>query len=104
MQQTDYLHFFIRKTITIEHYFAILQQFTATLRVFEDPPDQFMHDGSRPQRTEQLFSFLHEYFGVRVIELDYLKCTRENMNWSPYSPNLINCDYIFNGCIERHGT
>lgn len=94
--------FFIHGTITSERYVAILRQFVATHRAFEDPPDSewFMQDGARPHRTEQVFSFLHEYFGERVIALDYPKCTRAGMDWPPYSPDLTPCDYFLWGALK----
>ncbi|GBN37906.1 hypothetical protein AVEN_265072-1 [Araneus ventricosus] len=54
----------------------------------------FMQDEARPHRTEKVFRFLGEYFGNRVIALDYPKFTGTGMDWSPYSPDLIPCDYF----------
>ncbi|GFU82458.1 uncharacterized protein TNCV_3569301 [Trichonephila clavipes] len=43
---------------------------------------------SRPHRTEQVFRILDEYFGNRVIALEYPKFTGAGMDWPPYSPDL----------------
>ncbi|GBO16026.1 hypothetical protein AVEN_216859-1 [Araneus ventricosus] len=56
-----------------------------------------MQDGARPNRTEKLFRFLDEYFGNRVIALDYPKFTGTEMDWPPYSPDLTPCDYFLWG-------
>ena len=53
-----------------------------------------MQDGTRPHRAELLFSFLHEYFGERVIALDYPKSAVAGIDWPPYSPDLTPCDYF----------
>ncbi|GBO34110.1 hypothetical protein AVEN_196118-1, partial [Araneus ventricosus] len=88
--------FFIRETVTSERYVAILEQFVATQQVLEDRPrtEWFMQDGARPHRTEQVFRFLDEYFGNRVIALEYPKFTGAGMDWPPYSPDLTPCDYF----------
>ena len=64
--------------------------------MFEDPPDSewFMQDCARLHLAEQVFSFLYEYFGERVIVLDYPKCTGASMDLPPYSPDLTPCDYF----------
>ena len=88
--------FLIRETITSERYVAILLQFIATQQALEDSPNTewFMQDCARPHRTEQVFSFLHEYFGERVIALGYPKYTGAGMDWPPYSADLTPCDYF----------
>ncbi|GBN94833.1 hypothetical protein AVEN_207844-1 [Araneus ventricosus] len=62
----------------------------------------FIQDGARPHRTEKVFRFLDEYFGNRVIALDYPKFTGTGMDRPPYSPDLTPCDYFLWGRIERH--
>ncbi|GFX43508.1 uncharacterized protein TNCV_4875281 [Trichonephila clavipes] len=63
--------------VTSERYVTILEQFVATQQVLENRPrtEWFMQDGTRPHRTEQVFRFLDEYFGNRVIALEYPKFT-----------------------------
>ena len=53
-----------------------------------------MQDDARPHRTEQVFSFLHEYFWERVIALGYPKY------WPPYLPDLTPCDYFLWGALK----
>ena len=60
-----------------------------------------MRDGARPHRTEQTFSFLYEYFGERVIVLDYFKCIGSGMSW-PYSLDLTPYDYFLKGALKEH--
>ncbi|GFU77967.1 uncharacterized protein TNCV_521671 [Trichonephila clavipes] len=88
--------FFIRETVTSERYVTILEQFVATQQVLENRPrtEWFMQDGAQPHRTEQVFRFLDEYFGNRVIALEYPKFTGAGMDWPPYSPDLTPCDYF----------
>ncbi|GFY16767.1 uncharacterized protein TNCV_4337681 [Trichonephila clavipes] len=59
-------------------------------QVLENRPrtEWFMQDGARPHRTEQVFRFLDEYFGNRVIVLEYPKFAGAGMDWPPYSPDL----------------
>ncbi|GBN12260.1 hypothetical protein AVEN_14122-1 [Araneus ventricosus] len=59
-----------------------------------------MQDGARPHRTEQAFRFLDEYFGNRVIALEYTKFTGAGMDWPPYSPDLTSCDYFLWGTLK----
>ncbi|GBL79126.1 hypothetical protein AVEN_92377-1 [Araneus ventricosus] len=94
--------FFIRETVTSERYVAILEQFVATQQVLEDRPrtEWFMQDGAQPHRTEQVFRFLDEYFGNRVIALEYPKFTGAGMDWPPYSPDLTPCDYFLWGTLK----
>ncbi|GBM19052.1 hypothetical protein AVEN_172514-1 [Araneus ventricosus] len=94
--------FFIRETVTSERYVAILEQFVATQQVLEDRPrtEWFMQDGARPHHTEQVFRFLDEYFGNRVIALEYPKFTGAGMDWPPYSPDLTPCDYFLWGTLK----
>ncbi|GFW82056.1 DDE_3 domain-containing protein [Trichonephila clavipes] len=96
--------FFIRETVISERYVTILEQFFATQQVLENRPrtEWFMQDGARPHRTEQVFRFLDEYFGNRVIALEYPKFTGAGMDLPPYSPGLIAYDFFFVGNIERH--
>ncbi|GBN62098.1 hypothetical protein AVEN_238128-1 [Araneus ventricosus] len=60
-----------------------------------------MQDGARPHRTEKVFRFLDEYFGNRVIALDYPKFTGTGMDWPPYSPDLTPCDYFLWGALKE---
>ncbi|GBN72554.1 hypothetical protein AVEN_123377-1 [Araneus ventricosus] len=53
-----------------------------------------MQDGARPHPTEKVFRFFDEYFGNKVIALDYPKFTGTGMDWPPYSPDLTPCDYF----------
>ncbi|GBL88044.1 hypothetical protein AVEN_133703-1 [Araneus ventricosus] len=53
-----------------------------------------MQDGARQHRTEKVLRFLDEYFGNRVIALDYPKFTDTGIDWPPYSPDLTPCDYF----------
>ncbi|GFT19222.1 uncharacterized protein TNCV_303401 [Trichonephila clavipes] len=94
--------FFIRETVTSERYVTILEQFVATQQVLENRPriEWFMQDGARPHRTEQVFRFLDEYFGNRVIALEYPKFTGAGMDWPPYSPDLTPCDYFLWGTLK----
>ncbi|GFW20889.1 uncharacterized protein TNCV_1051101 [Trichonephila clavipes] len=59
-----------------------------------------MQDGARPHRTEQMFRFLDENFGNRVIALEYPKFTGAGMDWPPYSPDLTPCDYFLWGTLK----
>lgn len=81
----------MREMITSGRYVAILEQFVTIQLVLEDRPgtERFMQDGAQPHRTEQVFRFLDEYFGNRVIALDYPKFTCTGMAWPPYSPETI---------------
>ncbi|GFV09631.1 uncharacterized protein TNCV_2937421, partial [Trichonephila clavipes] len=94
--------FFIRETVTSERDVTILEQFVATQQVLENRPrtEWFMQDGARPHRTEQVFRFLDEYFGNRVIALEYPKFTGAGMDWPPYSPDLTPCDYFLWGTLK----
>ncbi|GBM22767.1 hypothetical protein AVEN_196130-1 [Araneus ventricosus] len=60
----------------------------------------FIKNGARPHRTEKVFRFLDEYFGNRVIALDYPKFTGAGMDWPPYSPDLTPCDYFLRGALK----
>ncbi|GBN12470.1 hypothetical protein AVEN_118299-1 [Araneus ventricosus] len=60
-----------------------------------------MQDGPRPHRTENVFRFLDEYFGKRVIALEYPKFTVTGMDWLPYSPDLTPCDYFLWGALKH---
>ncbi|GBM84133.1 hypothetical protein AVEN_218303-1 [Araneus ventricosus] len=86
--------FFMRETMSSERYITILEQFVSTQLALEDRPriEWFMQNGCRPHCTEKVFRFLDEYFGNRVIALDYPKCTGARMDWPPYSPDLTPCD------------
>ncbi|GBO07358.1 hypothetical protein AVEN_34531-1 [Araneus ventricosus] len=59
-----------------------------------------MQDGARPHCIEQVFRFIDEYFGNRVIALEYLKFTGAGMDWPPYSPDLTPCDYFLWGTLK----
>ncbi|GFV64765.1 uncharacterized protein TNCV_3275361 [Trichonephila clavipes] len=59
-----------------------------------------MQDGARPHRTEQVFRFLDEYFGNRVIALEYPKFTGAGMDWPQYSLDLTPCDYFLWGALK----
>ncbi|GFY07999.1 uncharacterized protein TNCV_2580311 [Trichonephila clavipes] len=88
--------------VTSERYVTILKQFVATQQVLDNRPrtEWFMQDGARPHRTEQVFRFLDEYFGNRVIALEYPKFTGAGMDWPPYSPDLTPCDYFLWGTLK----
>ncbi|GBM13394.1 hypothetical protein AVEN_108060-1 [Araneus ventricosus] len=92
----------MRETISSEHYITILGQFVSTQLALEDRPkiEWFMQDGARPHRTENVFLFLDEYFGNRVIALDYPKFTGTGMDCPPYSPDLTPCDYFLRGALK----
>ncbi|GFT50691.1 uncharacterized protein TNCV_567891 [Trichonephila clavipes] len=94
--------FFIPETVTSERYVTILEQFVTTQQVSENRPrtEWFMQDGARPHRTEQVFRFLDEYFGNRVIALEYPKFTGASMDWPPYSSDLTPCDYFLWGTLK----
>ncbi|GBM86682.1 hypothetical protein AVEN_104287-1, partial [Araneus ventricosus] len=72
------------------------------LNNLEDRPriEWFIQDGARPHRTEKVFRFLDEYFGNRVIALDYPKFPGTEMHCPPYSPDLIPCDYLLWGALK----
>ena len=53
-----------------------------------------MQDAVRPRRTDKVFRFLHEFFGNRVIVLDYLQFTDTGKAWPPYFPDLSPCDFF----------
>jgi len=59
-----------------------------------------MQDSARSHRIEQMFSFLHEYIGGRVITLGYPKYTGAGMDWHQYSPDLIPYDYFLWGTLK----
>ncbi|GBM59114.1 hypothetical protein AVEN_255654-2 [Araneus ventricosus] len=59
-----------------------------------------MQDGARPHCTENVFRFLDEYFGNRIIALDYPKFTGTGMDCPPYSPDLTPCDYFLWGELK----
>ncbi|GFX97875.1 uncharacterized protein TNCV_4905261 [Trichonephila clavipes] len=63
-----------------------------------------MQDRSRPHRTKQVFRFLDEYYGNRVIALEYPKFTGAGMDWPPYSPDLTLCDYFLWGTLKDIAT
>ena len=88
--------FFVRETITTERYVTILEQFVSTQLALEDRPSAnwFMQDAARPRRTDKVFRFLHEYFGNRVIVLDYPQFTDTGKAWPPYFPDLSPCDFF----------
>ncbi|GFW12757.1 uncharacterized protein TNCV_3884671 [Trichonephila clavipes] len=94
--------FFIRETVTSERYVTILEFFVATQQVLKNRPrtEWFMQDGARPHRTEQVFRFLDEYFGNRVIALEYPKFTGAGTDCPPYSPDLTPCDYFLWGTLK----
>ncbi|GBM26475.1 hypothetical protein AVEN_206164-1 [Araneus ventricosus] len=94
--------FFMRGTISSERYIPILEQFVSTQLELKDRPriEWFMQDWARPHRTEKMFRFLDEYFGNRVIALDYPKFTGPGMDWPPYSPDLTPCDYFLCGALK----
>ena len=62
--------------------------------------DWFMQDGARPHRTGDVFQLLEEYFGSRIIALDYPDYSGEGIEWPPYSPDLNPCDFFLWGCIK----
>ncbi|GBN16432.1 hypothetical protein AVEN_205336-1 [Araneus ventricosus] len=88
--------FSMRGTISSDRYITILDQFVSTQLALEDRPriEWFIQDGTRRRRTDKVFRFLDEFFGNRVIELDYPKFTGTGMDWPPYSPDLTPCDYF----------
>ncbi|GBN48028.1 hypothetical protein AVEN_55603-1 [Araneus ventricosus] len=88
--------FFMGETISSERYITILEQFVSTQLALEDRPsiEWFMQAGARPLCTEMVFRFLDEYFGNRVIALDYPKFTGTGMDWPPYSPDLTPYDTV----------
>lgn len=88
--------------ITSKCNVTILDQFVCTQLSLEDRPaiNWFMQDGSRPHRKENVFRFLEDYFGNRVIVLSYPKFTGTGMDWSPYSPDLTPCDYFLWGALK----
>ncbi|GBL83076.1 hypothetical protein AVEN_165303-1 [Araneus ventricosus] len=92
----------MRETISSERYITILEQFVSTQLALEDRPriEWFMQDRARPHCTEKVFRFLDEYFGNRVIALDYLKFTGTGMDWPPYLPDLTPCDYFLWGALK----
>ncbi|GBN52382.1 hypothetical protein AVEN_78329-1 [Araneus ventricosus] len=57
-----------------------------------------MQDGARPNNTEKVFRFLDEYFGNRVIALNYPKFTGTGMDWPPYDSTP--CDYFLWGALK----
>ncbi|GBM44773.1 hypothetical protein AVEN_164928-1 [Araneus ventricosus] len=92
----------MRETISIERYITILEHFVSTQLALEDRPrmEWFIQDGARPHRAEKVFRFLHEYFGNRVIALDYPKFTGTGMVWLPYSSDLTPCHYFLCGALK----
>ena len=59
-----------------------------------------MQDWAHLHRTRDVFDFLDEYFDDRVIALDYSTVKRKGMDWPPYSPDLISCDYFLWGTLQ----
>ena len=94
--------FFVRETITTERYVTILEQFVSTQLALEDRPSAnwFMQDAARPRRTDKVFRFLHEYFGNRVIVLDYPQFTDTGKAWPAYFPDLNPCDFFLWGALK----
>ncbi|GBL80666.1 hypothetical protein AVEN_225321-1 [Araneus ventricosus] len=92
----------MRETISSERYITFLEQFVSTQLALEDRSriEWFIQDGARPHRTEKVFRFLDEYFGNRVIALDYPKFTGTGKNWLPYSPDMTPCDYFLWGALK----
>ena len=86
--------FLVRETITTERSVTILEQFVSIQLALEDWPSAkwFMQDEARPRRTDKVFRFLHEYFGNRVITLDYPQFIDTGITWTPNSPDLSLCD------------
>ncbi|GBL97589.1 hypothetical protein AVEN_49108-1 [Araneus ventricosus] len=74
----------------------------STQLALEDRPriEWFIQDGTRPHHIEKVFRFLGEYFGNRVIALDYPKFTGTEMDWPTYSPYLTPCDYFLWGALK----
>jgi len=60
----------------------------------------YMQDGARPHRTDEVFEFLQEHFGTRVIGLDYPNYAQGGVEWPPYSPDLNPCDFFLWGYIK----
>ncbi|GBN32328.1 hypothetical protein AVEN_206083-1 [Araneus ventricosus] len=91
------------ETISSERYFTILKQFVRTQLALEDRPriEWFIQDGARPHRTENVFHFLDEHFGNRIIALDYPKFTGTGNDWPPYSPDLTPCDHFLWGTLKE---
>ncbi|GFT94326.1 hypothetical protein NPIL_185511 [Nephila pilipes] len=53
-----------------------------------------MVETARPHRVEKGYHFLLEYIENRAIALDNYKFTGTGVDWSPYSSDLIPCDYF----------
>ena len=92
------------RMITAERCVTILEQFVSTQLMLKDRPgtNWFMQGGDRPHRTDIVFRFLHEYFGNRVIELEYPQFTDKGITWPSYSPDLSPCNFFSMERIERH--
>lgn len=97
--------FFIEETVTSARYKNILQNFfIPALQGMMESTDLesawFQQDGARPHRTDEVFEVISEYFGNRVMALDYKEFNEEGIDWPPYSPDLNPCDFFLWGYLK----
>lgn len=52
----------------------------------------FLQNGARPHRTKKGFYILEEYFGDRILALEYAEDTKIWLAWTSYSPDMNTCD------------
>ncbi|GBM34998.1 hypothetical protein AVEN_240360-1 [Araneus ventricosus] len=88
--------FFLRETISSERYITNLEQFVSTRWRIKNRVVHARWGSTTSYR--KVFRFLDEYFGNRVIALDYSKFTGTGMYWPPYSPDP--CDYFLWGALK----
>jgi len=92
---------FLHDTVTSERYIEILNQFIGIANSLADlNVAWFQQDGARPHRTNSIFELLSEYFGERVIALDYHGATETGIDWPAYSPDLNPCDFYLWGYLK----
>jgi hypothetical protein len=81
---------FFDETINAERYQNLLTQFIALLE--ENERDCWLQqDGATPHTANTTTTFLHEFFGERVIGGGF---------WPPRSPDLTPPDFFLWGCLK----
>ena len=64
----------------------------------------FMQDGTRPHQTNEVFSYILEYFDNHIIALNYPYFTEKGMQWPPCSIDLNLCDFFLWGHLKDANT
>ena len=64
----------------------------------------FMQDGTRPHQTNEVFSYILEYFDNHIIALNYPYFTEKGIQWPPCSIDLNLCDFFLWGHLKDANT